>query len=101
MSLFFSSNCTGQSVVLEDGREVVEFTNLFNRDECRPRCTIIQTRDGSQHEKCTALIGYDDYMYTLPSQPNSPPIRLQYGYSWQLTCQRKLDGNIDVWGSVG
>ena len=96
LDVFGTSPCTGVTNTGADGLAYVEFSNLFNHDECQPDCEVNE-RNGTLIETCRTIVGYDDLFHTFP---NGRRVRLQAGDWWDFTCTRKLSDNVTDIGGV-
>ena len=66
LDMFNSSTCTGVKSIGADGLAYVEFTDLFNHNECQPDCQVIE-RNGTLIEACRSIVGYDDLFHAFPN----------------------------------
>ena len=51
-------------------------------------------KNGTLHQVCTTLIGYDDLIYTFPD--SNQTAKIQSGEFWELSCSTKLEGEVSA-----
>ena len=73
-----------------DELSYVEFADLFNNNECKPKCEE-SVLNGTRIETCQTIVGYDDLYHTLPSGIR---VRMQVGDWWEFTCTRQMTDNV-------
>lgn len=92
------SSCQGE-MITEAGITKVLFDDIFNNQDCMPKCQLKEEIDGSLSERCDVVIGYDDLMLSL-NGTGSEPAAMARGASWELTCFRTLQDTVEDTGMV-
>jgi len=90
--------CRGTGITGTDGLLLFDFSDIFNHDECAPKCENGLRNNTGLHQVCTTIIDFDDLLYTIPNTDKS--VKIQSGEFRNVSCSAKLSGTVEDVGIV-